>query len=336
MKVLVTGANGFVGSWLCRGLQQRGADVRGLVRASSDLALLKDIALDLIVGDLEDEPSLARAVQGVDAIYHVAALVSDSGPWERFQRVNVGGTRLLLEAARRNEGCRFVYVSTAAVHSFLDAEVMDETSPQLPTRYGYVQSKREAEALVLSYHRRGDVEGVIIRPGDVYGPGDRTVLRRLAGLLRRGLLPYVDGGQKLGAFTYVENLGDAILRAGTVGAAAGEAYCITDGARWTWRMFFERLTGELGWPRPWLSVPAGLVRPAAAALEDTYGALRCRGRPPITRYLVEHMSSHFYFSIAKAQRELGYGPPVPIEEAIRRSAAWLREVAGEGPACGVS
>jgi nucleoside-diphosphate-sugar epimerase len=325
MRVLVTGANGFVGAALCRHLAARGDRVRGLVRSTSDLSSLVGVDIELVLGDLNDPPSLERATHGIEVIYHAAAAVSDWGAPEWFRRVNVDGTRHLLDAAIHQGVARLVYVSSIAVHSFIGARDMDETSPQKPTTFPYSQSKREAEALALTYHRLGRIDVVIVRPGDVYGPGDRIVLRRIAPLLRRGLLPYLDGGRALGAFTYVEHLAEGLALAGVAEAAPGEAYVLTDGIELTWRGYLEGLADALGWPRPWLSVPSWLACPVASALEALYRRLGVQRRPPITKYLVEHLRHDVHFRIAKARAELGYAPSVGVEEALERTAAWFRE-----------
>lgn len=331
-SVLVTGANGFVGSTLCRKLAERGDRVRGLVRATSDLALLKGVPLEQVTGSLDNPASLAAATRGVEIIYHTAAAVADWGSLDYFRRVNVEGTRSLLEAAVSSAVPRFVHVSTVAVHSFIDSQEMDEQSPQLPTPFPYCQTKREAEALVLDHHRQGRIAASIVRPGDVYGPGDRTTLSNLIGWLKTGWLPYVSGGHTLGAFTYVENLADGLILAGTVERAAGQAYVITDGIRMTWREYFEGLTAALGFPRPWISLHPVLAQAAATACEWIYRTFRLPGRPPVTRYLVDHLRGDFCFSIAKARRELGYEPRVDTDEAIRRTAAWVADVKARPPA----
>lgn len=328
MRALVTGANGFVGSTLCRKLVERGDDVRGLVRATSDLSLLEEVPVRQVMGSLDAPASLEAATKDVEVIYHVAAAVADWGTLDEFRRINVAGTRNLLEAACRSGARRFVYVSSAAVHSFIDAQDMDERSPQLPTPFPYCQSKREAEALVMQYHGRNRIAATIVRPGDVYGPGDRVVLLKIVPLLEAGCMAYIGGGEKLGAFTYVENLADSLILAGTSDRAAGETYVITDGVKLTWREYFEKLTAALGLPKPWLSVNPSLAYAAATVLEGFYRLLRVRRRPPITRYLVVHLSNNFHFSIAKAVRELGYIPRVGVEEAIRRTAEWYRSVGG--------
>jgi nucleoside-diphosphate-sugar epimerase len=322
VDVLVTGANGFVGSTLCRKLAGRGDAVRGLVRATSDLALLEGVPVERVVGNLDDPASLEAATRGIEIVYHAAAAVTDWGTLGYFRRVNVEGTRNLLEAAVANGVQRFVHVSTVAVHSFIDAQEMDEQSPQLPTPFPYCQTKREAEALALDYHRRGEIDVTVVRPGDVYGPGDRVALLNMAGLLKAGRLPYVGGGRKLGAFAYVENLADGLILAGTIERAVGEAYVITDGVKMTWREYFGKLTAALGMPHPRISVHPALAYAAATLLEAAYRLLRLPGRPPVTRYLVAHLRGDFHFSIAKARRELVYEPRVGVDEGVRRTAEW--------------
>jgi polyketide synthase len=325
MRALVTGANGLVGAALCRTLAARGDRVRGLVRVTSNLSSLVGVDVELVLGDLEDSASLKRAARDVEVVYHAAAAVSDWGAQEWFHRLNVDGTRRVLDAAIHQGVSRLVYVSSIAVHSLIGARDVDETAPQNPIPFLYGQSKREAEALALTYHRMGRIDVVIARPGDVYGPWDRMILPRIAPLLRRGLLPYLDGGRTLGAFTYVENLAEGLALAGVAEAAPGQAYVLTDGVELTWRSFLDGLADALGWPRPWLSVPSWLADPAASALEALYRRLGVQRRPPITRYLVEHLRHDVHFSIAKARAELDYAPSVGVEEAFERTAAWFRE-----------
>jgi nucleoside-diphosphate-sugar epimerase len=296
------------------------------VRSTSDLALLQQVPVERAVGDLGDPISLANAAQGVEVVYHVAAAVSDWGTLAHFRRVNVEGTKNMLEAAIHNGVKRFVYVSSAAVHSFIGAQDMDERSPQLPTPFPYCQSKREAEALVLGYHRRDRIAVTIVRPGDVYGPGDQVTLLRLSRLLESGMMAHVGRGEKLGACTYVENLANGLILAGTAERAAGEAYIITDGVRLTWRAYFDKLTSALDVPPPRISIDPTLAYAAASVLEFVYRLFRIRHRPLITRYLVTHLSKDFHFSIEKARQELGYEPRVGVDEAIDRTALWYKKV----------
>jgi len=326
MRCLVTGANGFVGATLCRKLLGRGDRVRGMVRITSDLSLLEGVPIERFVGTLDDSSSLLEATKGIDTVYHTAAAVTDWGTLDFFRRVNVFGTRRLIDASVQNDVKRFVLVSSVAVHSFIGAQDMDENAPQLPTPFPYCQSKREAEALVMDYHHRRKFGVTIVRPGDVYGPGDRVSLLKMAGMLEKGRMALIDGGKTMGAFTYVENLADGLILAGTVPHAIGETYVITDGIKLTWREYFDRLTSALGVPKPSFSVNSQLAYAAAAVLEFVYSRLRIQTRPPITRYLIAHLWKDFQFGIDKARRELGYKPRVPIDKAIRRTAEWYIRV----------
>ncbi len=325
MNALVTGANGFIGSILCKKLIERGDKVRGLVRETSDLTLIENLLIEKIVGSLEDPNSLECAVQDVELVYHVASAVSDWGSFKMFRRVNVEGTRNLLSSSIRAGVKRFVYLSSVAVHSFIGAQDMNEASPQLPTPFPYCQTKRETEALVMDVHKRGQITTTIVRPGDVFGPGDRTSLLKMAKLLEAGKMAYIGGGRYLGAFTYVENLADGIILVGTHEKAAGQIYVITDGIRLTWREYFERLTRALDLPQPKISVHPSIAYGLASLLEFVYHLFQIQSRPLVTRYLVAHLRKDFHFSIEKARRELGYEPCVDIDESIRRTAVWYRK-----------
>ena len=330
MHVLVTGANGFVGAVLCRKLIERGDEVTGLVRKMSDLSSLKDVSIRQVVGSLEDPASLDEAVRSAGIVYHAAAAVSDWGMLKQFRRINVEGTRNLIEASVKAGVQRFVYVSSVAVHSFVGASDLDESALQLPTSFPYAQSKREAEALVMDYFRRGLIQTVIVRPGDIYGPGDRVTLLKMAPLLEKGRMGTIDGGRALGAFTYVENLADGLILAGVKPEAAGQTYLITDGIKLTWKEYLEKLTGVLGVRRPWYSINGRLAYGIAIVLESIYRLFRIQSRPLLTRYVVSHMTGDFHFRIDKAIKELGYQPRVNIDELIRETAEWYKKaVRGE-------
>lgn len=322
MNVVVTGANGFVGAALCRKLLEKGETVRGLVRETSDLSLLEGCDITLSYGSLHDAASVRSAVEGADLVFHAAAAVTDWGSLDYFRSVNVEGTRNVLDAAAAAGTKRVVLVSSVAVHSFIDARNMNEHSPQHPTSYPYCQTKREAEELAMTYHRDGKTEVVIARPGDVWGPGDRTSLLKMRSMLERGSMGYIAGGHTLGAFSYIENLADGIILCGYKPEAAGEVFIITDGTEMTWRTYFEKLTRAIGVPRPRFSLHASIAWAAASFLEAVYRLFRISSRPPLTRYLVDHMQCDTHFSIAKIQNMLGYMPAVDTDEGIRRTAQW--------------
>ena len=326
MRVLVTGANGFVGATLCKKLIEQGYRVRGLTRQTSDLSLLQNIPIEHMIGSLEDVDSLSAAVKGMNLVYHVAAAVTDWGTRDYFQRVNVEGTKNILNASVMAHINRFVFVSSVVVHSFLGAHDMNENAPQLATPYLYCQTKRKAEDIVLKYHHQGKVEVVIVRPGDIYGPGDRVSLLKMANMLEKGMMAYISGGKKLGAFTYIENLADGLILAGIKKEAAGEVFVITDGIKLTWRDYFERLTMALNVPRPRISVPGRIAFLLGYFLEGIHHLFRIQSRPLLTKYIADHLRKDFHFSIQKARDLLDFEPKIGFEEAIERTASWYKRV----------
>lgn len=326
MKVLVTGANGFVGAALCKKLVLRGDEVRGVVRKTSDLSLLKGVRVQKVIGSLNDRNSLNKAVEKADVVYHVAGAVSDWGSIDYFWKGNVEGTRNLIEASVNSGVKRFVYISSIVVHSHIGSCDLNEDSPQFDTLFPYVQTKREAEKLVMSFHKDRKIEVCIIRPGDVFGPGDRVSLLKMANLLEKGRMVYIGGGKSTGAFTFVENLADGLILAGTRKEAAGEVFVITDGYKVTWKKYFETLTGVLGLPSPKISLHPAFIYALASIFEFVYGTLKIKSRPLITKYIVTHIRSDFHFKIDKARNLLGFRPKVDFFEAIQRTAQWYRKV----------
>lgn len=326
MKVFITGANGFVGSALCRKLGNRGDEVVGLVRKTSDLSLLEGVNIQKAVGSLDDKYSYFQYLKNVEVIYHIAGAVSDWGSWEYFRKTNVEGTRKLIEAAVAHKVKRFVYVSSVVVHSHIDSCDLNEKSPQYKTPFPYVRTKREAEKLVMSFHKKKKIEVTIVRPGDIYGPGDRVSLLKMAPMLEKGIMGSIAGGNTIGALTYVKNLADGLILAGTKNQAAGEAFVITDGAKITWREYFEALTEELDVPPPRFSLNPFLANIIAHCLEFLYRLFHIKKRPPLTTYLVTHLKGNFHFSINKARNILGYSPAIGFKQAIKETAEWYKKV----------
>lgn len=326
MKVFVTGANGFVGSALCRKLLEREDTVLGLVRKTSNLSLLEGVPIQKVIGSLDDENSFSDALNNVEVLFHVAGAVSDWGKLEYFRKVNVQGTRNLIEAAIEKKVKRFVYVSSIVVHSHIDSCDLDEQSPQYDTPFPYVQTKREAEKLVMNYHKERKIEVTIVRPGDIYGPGDRVSLLKMAPMLEKGIMGNIGGGKTIGALTYVQNLADGLILAGTKKEAAGEAFVITDGKKISWREYFEALTEELNVPPPRFSLPPVVAGSIANLLEFIYRILSIKKRPPLTKYLVTHLRENFHFSIDKAKKMLGYKPSIDFDQAIKETAVWYKTV----------
>ena len=247
---LVTGASGFLGSHLAEALVARGERVRALVRPTSQIAHLQSLGVELAYGDLTDEHSLRRALEGIERVYHCAALVADWGAsWAAFRAANVTGLRSLLDAASAVGVRRFVHVSTSDVYGYPDHPV-DETAPYRLRGWPYGDTKIAGEQLVWAYYHEHGLPITVVRPVTVYGPRSIPFVVEIVALLRRGSMAYIGGGRKPAGLGYVTNVVDLLLRAADSERSLGQAYNASDGSNVTWRQYVGRLAEIVGAPGP--------------------------------------------------------------------------------------
>ena len=323
---LLTGATGFVGSHVAEALAARGETVHAVVRPGSDTALLEPLGTRLFRGDLADPGVLKEAAAGTDVVIHCGAKVGDWGPVDDYRKVNVAGLGHLLDAVRGRPLHRFVLVSTLGVYEARHHHGTDETEP-LPEQHidGYTQSKVEAERLALDAFRKEGVPVVVLRPGFVYGPRDRTVLPRIAGRLQEGSVLYIAQGKYALNTTHVTNLVDAILLAVDSPAAVGEVFNVTDGEFVSKRRFFEAIADGIGAKRPTRSVPVWLARILARWREGKFRRENRPYPPRITQAQLKFAGLNLDFSIAKARTKLGYSPRVSFDDGMRAALAWFNQ-----------
>ncbi len=305
-------------------LLEEGQEVSGLVRKTSDLSFLEGLKVRLFFGDLSSRDTLDNATRGVHVVYHVAGLASDWGPIELFRKINVEGTRNLLESSLRSGVKRFIFISSAAVHGFWGFRNATEDSPKMPTIFPYCITKREAEDLVNRFHIEKGLPTIIIRPGNVFGPKDRTTFAKMAQLLEKGQMVYISKGKALTCPTYIENLIDAILLAGTKKDTVGETFIITDGLDITWKEYTDKIAYKLGVRPPLFSIPYPLAYSAGAVCEAILKLFRSKKPPIITRYRIANAGKDYHFSIEKARTKLGYQPRISFDEAMTRTVKWYR------------
>lgn len=319
-RVLVTGASGMLGSATARAVADAGYRVRTFQRGPSRLGG------DEVLGSVTDPADVARAVDGVDAVVHLAAKVSLTGPAEEFERVNVRGTANLLDAAVAAGVSRFVLVSSPSVAHTGASIVGEGASPADPehARGDYARTKAIAEQLALAADSES-LRVVVIRPHLVWGPGDTQLVERIADRARRGRLPMLGHGAALIDSTYVDNAASAMVAAlERAHAVHGRSYVVTNGEP---RPIAEVMAGiclAAGAPVPSWSIPAGLARIAGAAVERAWSIRPGADEPPMTRFLAEQLSTAHWFDQRRTRSELEWSPAVSLDEGFARLAASYR------------
>jgi nucleoside-diphosphate-sugar epimerase len=320
-EALVTGASGFLGGHLATALVSRGYRVRALSRRTSGLDALERPGVEVVRGDLADVSSLARAASGCGVAFHTAGRVSDWGPREAFHAANAEGTRNVVAACQQAGVKRLVHLSSLTVLGLpRDGRVISESTPTALPAAGdfYTESKLAGERIVRGAHGTGGLSTTVVRPGAIWGPGDPNVVPRIVRLLRRGAMPYVDGGRNLLGLSHVDNLVLGLVLAAEAEAAAGQLYHVTDGEEITAREAIDAIADALGVVRPRVSLPRWAVLGAAALVEASASVLRSSHPPPLTRYGVRFVSCHARYDLGKARRELGYEPVVSFREGVDR------------------
>jgi nucleoside-diphosphate-sugar epimerase len=305
MKALVTGANGFTGSHLVRALEQRGITVTGFVRKSSDLSRLQNCQLSLAYGDITDQDALQTAMQGIDWVFHTAAYV-ELGVVDavKMARVNVDGTRAVLNAARSAGISKLVYCSTIGVYGDTQGQVIDETFQRTQKGFSsaYDRTKFDAQQLVDQAAASG-LPAVSVMPSGIFGADDPHFGPAVKAFVK-GKLKVWAGGDRITGIVHVDDLVDAMILAAEK-APTGEHYILSTGELST-RDMFDFLSRESGVPAP-KEVPEFLVR-LVGNLLDPIGRL-LNWQPPISRERVHYIYDRCVrVDGGKARRDLGWNP----------------------------
>lgn len=325
--VLVTGATGLVGSHFAERARQQGWNVRALVRPGTDASLLENWGVDIARGQLDDSASLAAATNGVSVIVHCAAKVGDWGPTEDYRRINVGGVEALLNAATDNGLLKkFIHVSSLGVYEARDHHGTDEhEQPSTRGIDGYTLTKVESELVVRRRIDERGLPGVILRPGFIYGPRDRTVLPRIFERLKTGKFAFLGSPDKLMNNTFVGNLCDAIFLALTNDSAEGQTFNIRDPRLVSKEEFIVTLAERAGYERPTKVVPLPIARALARLLEGLYKILGKTEAPILSNARIKFLGLNLDYSIEKAKRELGYTGNRDFSEAMPETVDWFRD-----------
>ncbi len=315
-SALITGASGFIGRRLAERLEAEGVEVTGL-------DMQTDRGRNVVAGDISEPGSWQRAADGAEVVFHTAAIVSNAASLDRQWRVNVLGTRHVLDAAAEAGASRFIHFSS--VRAFGDSGFPDgvtEGHPVRPDGNPYVDTKIASEQVALQAHAAGEIECTVIRPGDVYGPGSRpwTILPLEFIKANRFALPAM--GKGVFSPLYIDNLLDGLLLAADAPEGSGEVFTLSDGVGVSCAEFFGHYYRMLGKRGPAL-IPTPLASAASAASE---AIARIGGVPTeFNRASMRYLARTGTYSIEKAREKLGYEPDVDLAEGMRRTEAWLQE-----------
>lgn len=319
---LVTGASGFTGGYLCRALREKGYAVRALVRPASDVDKLKKRGVELVEGDLAAPLTLMGITEGVDRVFHVAALYRQEGvAKEMFFKVNVEGTRALLEESRSSGVKRFVHCSTVGVQGEIQDPPARETAPYNPGDH-YQESKMQGELLALDYFKEKKLDCVVVRPVGIYGPGDTRFLK-LFKFIYNEKFRMIGKGEVLYHLTFVEDLVRGIILAAEIPGAAGKVFTIGGSGYVELRRLVEIIASILDKPVPRKHLPLWPVKVAAVCCEKICRPLGIE--PPIYPRRLDFFTKDRAFDISRAKEELGYAPRVTLKEGLTRTARWYLE-----------
>ncbi|MBU2572087.1 MAG: NAD-dependent epimerase/dehydratase family protein [Gammaproteobacteria bacterium] len=317
--VLVTGANGFIGRYLCRILKDRGYEVLRLNRNEETSA---SSASDVISLDLTADRWNGNPCEDIDTVFHLAgkahALAEVAQDIDEYRRVNADATRKLLEAAGQSGVKRFIYFSSVKAVGDGDRQPMDE-SVNSPADTPYGQSKYAAEQLVL---QGGYVpHPVIIRPSMVYGNTEKGNLPRMIEAIRKGVFPPIPEVHNKRSMVHVEDVVQAAILAADKPEAAGQIYIVTDGHAYSTREIYDWIREALGKPQSSLTMPLALLR-AMAKVGDGIGKVRGR-RFMFDSDALEKLVGSAWYSSAKIERELGFKPVHDLKSSLPEIVRYL-------------
>jgi nucleoside-diphosphate-sugar epimerase len=322
MKALVTGASGFIGSRLCSRLAEQGHVVRALVRRTSRRESLRQLDVELVEGDVLDRSSLEQATDGIDTVFHFAAVFRKEVPRRQIWATNVDGIDNLLSASMSSGVRQFLHCSSTSVYGLSPQPPTTEKSPFVPIPEDlYQESKLEAENRVRSYARSGRMSTTIVRTTGVYGPGDLRFLKLFKPIAHRRFA-MIGPGKVLFSMIHIDDLLDGVMRCASQPIAMNNHYLLTGDNPISLNETAATIARAAGVPPPRWHIPVMPVYYMGYLMESILRPLNIR--PPLFRRRVNFFRITRGFDNSKAKQELGFRPAVSLMEGAREMIAWYR------------
>ena len=320
MRILVTGAGGFLGQGIVKALHARGSEVCTLQRG--DYPALQALGICITRGDIADKDAVIAASENCDAIIHVAAKAGVWGEYQDYYRSNVTGTLNVIDACRKNNIPRLVYTSSPSiVFDGEDEDGIDESTP-FPEYYltNYQRTKAEAEEAVLAANDEV-LATVALRPHLIFGPGDPHLAPRIIERAKKGKLRLVGKRKNLVDITFIDNAVSAhllaldALHAGA--ACAGKAYFISNDEPLPMADIVNRILAAAGLPAITKTVSPGVAYMLGVLMESVYTLFHIKSEPMMTRFIARQLARSHWYDISAAKRDLNYRANVTIEEGMQ-------------------
>ena len=329
MKVLVTGGTGFIGSHLVKKLVDEKNEVKCLVRKDSNTNFLKNLRIELVVGDTTDKNSLKNITDDIDVIYHLAAIVNHKKTVKSYQEhynVSVTGTENLVKSCLDSKIKKFVYVSSIAAIGLRNRKMLLDENVECRPNTLYGKAKFEAEKMLLGYFNKNNFPVAIVRPSSIYGEGDsKGSILSLARFVNNRIkknqpYPFFSHGKNTTSLCYVKNLVKGFSIVGENGES-GEVYHIADARPYTIKEMVETIADVLGGNLKKISIPKSFVWLGSLFFEP----FKIIGlNPPLYLRKYVEMTANSAFDISKI-RKLGYDPEDNFKKFISNTVNWQKE-----------
>jgi nucleoside-diphosphate-sugar epimerase len=332
VKALVTGANGFLGSYLVRQLLGRGYEVTAMTRRRDES--LTALNVESVHGDVRSFDNVFEACKGQDVVFHTAAVAGIWGSWKHFHGTNTIGTRNVVEACLQHDVKKLVYTSSPSVTFNGDHQMnVNESAPYSKQWLcHYPHSKALAEKFVLEANDDKDLMTCALRPHLIWGPGDRHLIPRLINRAKAKQLRRVGDGSNQVDTIYVENAAQAHIQAAEAmddgSPVCGSAYFLSQDDPvncWEW---INDVLGLVGLPRVRQSISYYWAYRLGYTMETAYQLANVQSEPRMTRFLAAQLAKSHYFDISRAKNDFGYYPEISNEEGMKRLGESLRKEYG--------